>query len=101
MTDKVVLLETEGAIARVTLNNPPVNAVSIRLLDALHAALDEVERNKTIRCVILTGAGEKAFCAGADLRQESSMSTPADGKAFRDYGRRTLQRILNKRAPKE
>lgn len=93
MTDKVVLLETEGAIARVTLNNPPVNAVSIRLLDALHAALDEIERNKAIRCVILTGAGEKAFCAGADLRQESSMSTPADGKAFRDYGRRTLQRI--------
>ncbi len=93
MTDKVVLLETEGAIARVTLNNPPVNAVSIRLLDALHAALDEIERNKAIRCVILTGAGEKAFCAGADLRQESQMSTPADGKAFRDYGRRTLQRI--------
>jgi enoyl-CoA hydratase/carnithine racemase len=93
VTDKIVLLETEGAIARVTLNNPPVNAVSIRLLDALHAALDEIERNKAIRCVILTGAGATAFCAGADLRQESSMSTPADGKAFRDYGRRTLQRI--------
>ena len=88
-----MLLETEGAIARVPLTNPPVNAVSIRLLDALHAAFDEIERNKAIRCVILTGAGEKAFCAGADLRQESSMSTPADGKAFRDYGRRTLQRI--------
>ena len=44
MTDKLVLLETEGPIARVTLNNPPVNAVSMRLLDAFHAALGEIER---------------------------------------------------------
>ena len=93
MTDKLVLTEIEGPIARVTLNSPPVNAVSIRLLDALHAALDDIERNRKIRCVILTGAGEKAFCAGADLRQESQLKDPGDGKAFREYGRRTLQRI--------
>lgn len=93
MTDKLVLTEVEGAIARVTLNNPPVNAVSIRLLDGLHAVLDDIERNRKIRCVILTGAGEKAFCAGADLRQEAQLKDPGDGKAFREYGRRTLQRI--------
>jgi enoyl-CoA hydratase/carnithine racemase len=89
----LVLTEIEGAVARVILNNPPVNAVSIRLLDALHAALDDIERNRKIRCVILTGAGEKAFCAGADLRQESQLKDAGDGKAFREYGRRTLQRI--------
>jgi enoyl-CoA hydratase/carnithine racemase len=93
VTDKLVLTEVEGAIARVTLNNPPVNAVSIRLLDGLHAVLDDIERNRKIRCVILTGAGEKAFCAGADLRQEAQLKDPGDGKAFREYGRRTLQRI--------
>ena len=93
MTDKLVLTENDGPIAYVTLNNPPVNAVSIPLLDALHSALDEIERNRSIRCVILTGAGEKAFCAGADLRQESQLQGPAEGKAFREYGRRTLQRI--------
>jgi enoyl-CoA hydratase/carnithine racemase len=93
VTDKLVLLETEGPIARVTLNNPPVNAVSMRLLDAFHTALGEIERNRKVRCVILSGAGEKAFCAGADLRQESQFKDPAEGKAFRDYGRRTLQRI--------
>ena len=93
MTDKLVLLETEGPIARVTLNNPPVNAVSMRLLDAFHAALGEIERNRKVRCVILSGAGEKAFCAGADLRQESQFKDVAEAKAFRDYGRRTLQRI--------
>lgn len=93
MTDKLVLIEREGPIARVTLNNPPVNAVSTRLLDALHAALDEIERNRNVRCVILTGAGDKAFCAGADLRQESQLKDATDGKAFREYGRRTLQRL--------
>jgi enoyl-CoA hydratase/carnithine racemase len=93
VTDKLVLVEGEGPIARVTLNSPPVNAVSTRLLDALHARLDEIERNRKIRCVILTGAGEKAFCAGADLRQESQLEEPGAAKAFREYGRRTLQRI--------
>jgi enoyl-CoA hydratase/carnithine racemase len=93
VTDKLVLVETEGAITRITLNNPPVNAVSIRLLEALHATLDDIERNRKIRCVNLTGAGEKAFCAGADLRQESQLKDSGGGKAFRDYGRRTLQRI--------
>lgn len=93
MTDKLVLTKIDGAIARVTLNSPPVNAVSIRLLDALHAALDDIESDRKVRCVILTGAGEKAFCAGADLRQESQLKDPGDGKAFREYGRRTLQRI--------
>jgi enoyl-CoA hydratase/carnithine racemase len=93
VTDKLVLCESDGAVARVTLNNPPVNAVSTRLLDDLHAALDLIERNRKIRCVILTGAGDRAFCAGADLRQESQLGDPTAGKAFRHYGRRTLERI--------
>jgi enoyl-CoA hydratase/carnithine racemase len=57
VTDKLVLTEIAGAIARVTLNDPPMNPISTRTLDALHAALDGVEGNRKVRCVILTGAG--------------------------------------------
>lgn len=93
MTDTLVLTEIAGNIARVTLNDPPMNPISVRTLDALHAALDGVAADRKVRCVILTGAGERAFCAGADLRQEAKMHDAADGKAFREYGRRTLERI--------
>jgi enoyl-CoA hydratase/carnithine racemase len=93
VADTLVLTEIEGNIARVTLNDPPMNPISMRTLDALHAALDAVEGNREVRCVILTGAGERAFCAGADLRQESQLKDPADSRVFRRYGRRTLERL--------
>lgn len=93
MTAKLVRVERSERIATVTLDNPPVNAVSTRLLADLHAALDEVEKDSKIRCVILTGAGEKAFCAGGDLREEAQFRDPAAAKQFRDDGRRTLNRI--------
>ena len=80
-------------IARVTLNDPPMNPISARTLDALHTAFDAVEADRKVRVVILTGAGERAFCAGADLRQAAQLPRPQEGKAFRDYGRRTLERI--------
>jgi enoyl-CoA hydratase/carnithine racemase len=93
VADKLVRAEIAGPVARVTLNDPPMNPISRHTLDALHAALDTVERERSVRVVILTGAGERAFCAGADLRQEARLEGPQEGKAFRDYGRRTLERI--------
>jgi enoyl-CoA hydratase/carnithine racemase len=93
VADKLVRLEIAGPIARVTLDDPPMNPISTRTLDALHEAFDAVEKERGVRVVILTGAGERAFCAGADLRQESQLQGPEEGKAFREYGRKTLQRI--------
>jgi enoyl-CoA hydratase/carnithine racemase len=89
----LVLADIDVPVARVTLNDPPMNPISTRTLDALHAALDAIEAKREVRCVILTGAGERAFCAGADLRTEAELKEPGEGKAFRQYGRRTLQRI--------
>lgn len=95
MSKDLVLTEVDGSIATVTLNDPPMNPISGRTLDALHAALDKVEKERAVRCVILAGAGEKAFCAGGDLRQESQFQDAEAGKRFRDYGRFTLHRIEN------
>ena len=93
MSKEIVLCEVTGPIARVTLNDPPLNPISTRTLDALHAALDTIAEKREVRCVILTGAGDRAFCAGADLRAEGEIKKPGEGKAFRLDGRRMLERI--------
>ena len=93
MTESLVRLEKNGVISILTLDNPPVNAASTRLMNALHARLDEIEKDKEARCVILTGAGEKAFYAGGDLREEKDFGSPEASKAFRAMGRNTLNRL--------
>ena len=99
MQQDLVLLERSDRIGIIRLNNPPVNAASLATLEALHRMLDEVEADPSIRCVILTSTGEKAFCAGADLRDESRLRDPEAAAAFRALGRRTLQRIESGRKP--
>jgi enoyl-CoA hydratase/carnithine racemase len=65
----LVLLDREGGVATVTLNRPAqYNALSEELMMALHAALDALANDASVRVVVLAGAG-KAFCAGHDLRQ--------------------------------
>jgi enoyl-CoA hydratase len=83
MKEGLVRLKKEEAIAIVTLDNPPVNAVSSKLKHDLHARLDEVEKDTAIRCVILAGAGEKAYCASGDLREEKDFGSPEASAAFR------------------
>lgn len=99
MQQDLVLLERSDRIGIIRLNNPPVNAASLATIEALHRVLDEVEADPSIRCVILTSTGEKAFCAGADLRDEFSLRDPDAVAAFRALGRRTLQRIESGRKP--
>lgn len=89
----LVRVAREGRVATITLDNPPVNAIALRSLDQLHKILDDVEKDPAVRCVILTGAGEKAFCAGADLREEGQFKDPEAAKDFRMAGRRLLNRI--------
>jgi len=95
LTNSLVRLEKHGAISIVSLDNPPVNAASTKLMNALHERLDEIELDKETRCVILTGAGTKAFCAGGDLREEKDFGTPEGSKAFQELGRKTLNRLEN------
>jgi enoyl-CoA hydratase/carnithine racemase len=93
MKETLVRLEKNGAIAKLTLDSPPVNAASSKLMNTLHERFDEIEKDRDVRCVILTGAGEKAFCAGGDLREEKDFGSPEASKAFRALGRKTLDRI--------
>lgn len=65
-----VLYEKRGHLAYVTLNRPEVhNCIDVEMSDALLAVWDEVKRDTDVRAAILTGAGDKAFCSGADLKK--------------------------------
>ncbi len=62
-------------IGIITLNRlEAANALSLQLLDELNEIFGEIENNNSIRCVIITGAGNKAFCAGADLKERRGMT---------------------------
>src|SRR5262249_11019970 len=70
-----VLLEIRDGVARVTLDRPgAANALSMELVGALGHMFSRARTDETVRAVILTGAGEKAFCAGADLKERRAMT---------------------------
>ncbi|MCI4317619.1 MAG: enoyl-CoA hydratase-related protein, partial [Thermoplasmata archaeon] len=69
----LVRLERRGAVALVTIDHPPVNILSAAVLDALTARLNEVESDPELRVVVLSGAAEKAFAAGANIREMANM----------------------------
>lgn len=64
-----VLLEIDDGVAVVTVDNPPVNTLSDTVLTALESVADLLATDATVRVVVLTGAGDKAFVAGADLEE--------------------------------
>ncbi len=77
-----LLVESEGTTAIVTLNRPKVlNALNAALLSELSVALLELERNASIRAIVLTGSGEKAFAAGADIGELSALRGAREGSA--------------------
>jgi enoyl-CoA hydratase/carnithine racemase len=85
MTDNL-LFAIEGHVATITLNRPEkLNAATPAMSKAIVAATEECNRNDQIRCVIVTGAGPKAFCAGSDIAELDSYATPWDFRNRADY----------------
>jgi len=81
-----LITERDGAVAVLTLNRPDKrNALNAELLGELDAALAELTRDASLACAILTGAGEKAFAAGADIAAMLEMSTE-QARAFAAIG---------------
>src|SRR3989475_8144346 len=77
-----ILYEKKDGIAYITFNRPKVlNALNNKTIDELRQALVDARDDSSVRVLILTGAGEKAFVAGADI-SELAQRTPVDGKEF-------------------
>ena len=84
-----VLLEINDGIALITLNRPDkLNALNYELIDRLMALLDQIEVEASARVVVLTGAGERAFSAGADIHEFSGSVRLGPHAAVRDFVRR-------------
>jgi enoyl-CoA hydratase len=67
---RLVLVERlAGSVAKLTLNNPPLNLVTLEMTEQLIEALEELEADEAVRALVVTGAGEKAFCAGSDVKE--------------------------------
>jgi enoyl-CoA hydratase len=88
-----LLVETRDGITFVTINRPDkLNALNDRTVEEIDAAFAAVAADPAVRGVILTGAGEKAFVAGADIAELATQS-PVDGKERSIRGQRVLDRI--------
>ena len=87
-----ILYEVDGAVATITINRPKaLNALNSQVLDELNATLDAVDLD-TVRCLILTGAGDKSFVAGADIGEMSTL-TKAEGEAFGKKGNDVFRKL--------
>lgn len=82
-----VIIEKKGYVGVLTLNHPPVNSCNLATLEDINKALDDLEGDKNVRVIVITGGGEKAFCAGFDV------SDVANSDKCRTLGQETWTRV--------
>ncbi|HEY0860132.1 MAG TPA: enoyl-CoA hydratase-related protein [Pseudoxanthomonas sp.] len=93
MSDRLVLVADTDGIRRITVNRPDkLNALDAATLDALQAAFDAAAADPAVRVVVLTGAGPKAFVAGADIAEMADLR-PTEGRDFSLRGQRLMRSI--------
>src|SRR3712207_364130 len=88
-------IEREGTIAIVTVNRPQaLNALNRATLAELDAAVDEVAAEDALRVLIITGAGERAFVAGADINELRQVETSIAARQFSERAHAVLQKLV-------
>ncbi len=93
MTTPLLHIETTDGIRTVCINRPDkLNALNAATLDALDAAFADADADPAVRVVVLTGAGPKAFVAGADIAEMHRL-TPVQGRDFSLRGTRMMRRV--------
>ncbi|HOB29331.1 MAG TPA: enoyl-CoA hydratase-related protein [Bacillota bacterium] len=97
MSDLVKVVKEER-LAIVTINHPPVNALNSQVMELLEQSFDELVADESIGAVIITGAGEKAFVAGADINEFTSLSS-TNGEQLSRRGQLIFQKIEDFPAP--
>jgi enoyl-CoA hydratase len=90
-----LLVERDAAVAIVTINRPKaLNALNTQTVDELRRAMLELKRDDSVRAIVLTGAGEKSFVAGADIN-ELAVQTPTGGREHALAGQHVFDVIEN------
>lgn len=95
---KCINCNVSNGIALVEINRPEaLNALNPEVLSTLHDTMEELEKTEGVKVIILTGSGEKAFVAGADISAMQSMDS-AQAKEFAKFGHRTMNKIASMKA---
>lgn len=98
MTYEAIILERQAHIALIRLNRVEKhNAISAQMSQELIECLDALEADDDVRVIVITGAGEKSFCAGADMAESVAMMSSGDGR--RDHAALANARVLRVKKP--
>jgi len=99
MSYQHLVVEAQDGIAQITINRPEkLNALNARIMAELDEAFAQAEADPALRALIVTGAGEKAFVAGADIRELAEM-TPLEAQEMSLRGQRIFRRLETMRKP--
>lgn len=94
MSYENILVEVSQGIATITVNRPKVmNALNEQTLTELARAFDALEDNPLVRCLVVTGAGDKAFVAGADINELKAMQSAMEAKRLAFFGQQVFARL--------
>ena len=88
-----VRTEQDGAVAVVTLDNPPVNALKAALLDELSEELARLEADESVRAIVIRGEGDKAFVAGADIKEFPALREALESSLQEGGSARGIQKV--------
>lgn len=100
MAESKLSLEITESIARLMLNRPEkLNAIDPQMLAELEAAIHQIEGDSSVRVVVLTGAGERAFCVGADIHAWSALEPLDMWRVWIRDGHRVFDRLAHLRQP--
>ena len=101
LSTQKILAHNDGPVGRIILNNPERrNAISLDMWQGISEAFDQFSENPKIRCVVMSGAGDKAFASGADISQFKERRSNAD--AAEEYARISMagrQKMLHCEKP--
>jgi len=94
MDFETIQVDREGRIGHITLDRPhQMNTISAELLDELSAAVDELDADSEVRCLLVSGAGDRAFCAGADVSQMTGDPDPIEITELSRTGQQTFGQL--------
>ena len=97
--DATILLNRDGQIATITVNNPRrANVLSRQMIAEIGRAIDEIRADESVRAAILTGAGDRAFIGGADIRDLSQL-TPTTARAYAQFLHATIDKVRRLEKP--
>jgi enoyl-CoA hydratase/3-hydroxyacyl-CoA dehydrogenase len=97
--EKLVFMDTRNGVLKITINRPQkLNSLSIEMLNTIADAVEKADSDKTIHCIIITGAGDKAFSAGADI-DELSKFTSTQAKDYSQAAKKAMKKIKMAKKP--